>query len=95
MSKDEFIARHIEMLATPWFKYFFNYDPSLTLQKVTCPVLALNGDKDVQVPSKENLEGIKNALETGANINATIRELAGLNHAFQNAPPECPMSTEK
>jgi pimeloyl-ACP methyl ester carboxylesterase len=83
MSKDQFIAKHIEMLSSPWFKYFFTYDPAATLQKVKCAALALNGDKDVQVPSKENLEGIKNALNSGGNRNATVRELPGLNHAFQ------------
>jgi pimeloyl-ACP methyl ester carboxylesterase len=90
ISKDEFIAKHIETLSTPWFKYFFTYDPVSTLQKVTCPVLALNGDKDVQVPSKENLTGIKNALEAGRNENVTIREIAGLNHAFQKCDTGMP-----
>jgi uncharacterized protein len=90
MSKDQFVKKHIEMLSTPWFKYFFTYDPAPTLQKVTCPVLALNGDKDVQVPSEENLAGIKNALIAGGNRNATIREIAGLNHAFQECDTGLP-----
>jgi len=83
MSKDEFISRHIEMLSSPWFKFFLTYDPTTTLQKVKCPVLALNGDKDVQVPSQANLDGIKDALIAGGNQNVTIEEVSGLNHAFQ------------
>jgi uncharacterized protein len=83
MTKDEFISKHIEMLSGPWFRYFLAYDPAATLQKVTCPVLALNGDKDVQVPARANLEGIKQALITGGNKNITIEMIPGLNHAFQ------------
>jgi pimeloyl-ACP methyl ester carboxylesterase len=85
MSKDEFISKHIEMLSSPWFKFFLTYDPTTTLQKVKCPVLALNGDKDVQVPSESNLEGIKHALMVGGNQNVTIEKVSGLNHAFQES----------
>lgn len=85
MAKDEFVSKHIEMLSGLWFRYFLTYDPATTLQRVKCPVLALNGERDVQVPSKENLEAIMNALNAGGNRNVTIRELAGLNHAFQES----------
>ena len=44
------------------------YDPAPTLRKVTCPVLALNGELDLQVPSSLNLPAIKKALEAGGNI---------------------------
>jgi uncharacterized protein len=83
MSKDLFISKQIELLSSAWYRYFLTYDPAPILQKVKCPVLAMNGDKDVQVPSKDNLEGIYNALTTGGNTNVTIREIPGLNHAFQ------------
>lgn len=83
MSKDQFISKHIEMLSSPWFKFFLTYDPTTTLQKVKCPVLALNGDKDVQVPSESNLEGIKHALVVGGNQDVTVEKIPGLNHAFQ------------
>lgn len=42
----------------PWFRYFMQYDPTDALQKVRCPVLAINGAKDLQVPPKENLDAI-------------------------------------
>jgi len=35
------------------------------LENVTVPVLALNGEKDLQVPPKENLAEIEKALKTG------------------------------
>ena len=47
------------MVRTPWFRYFLTYDPRPTLAKVKCPVLALIGQKDCQVPAKENLSEIE------------------------------------
>ncbi len=83
MTKDEFISRQVAMLSSPWFKYVFTYDPGPVMEKVKCPVLALNGDKDVQVPSAENLQAIKKALFAGENDDVTVKELKDLNHMFQ------------
>ncbi len=55
------------------------------LRKVKVPVLALNGEKDLQVPLKENLPAIANALKEGGNRQVQTREMAGLNHLFQTA----------
>lgn len=57
--------------------------PSKYLEKVNCPVLAINGNKDFQVPSKENLNAIKDAIEKNGNNDVTIIELGNLNHLFQ------------
>ncbi len=62
------------------------HDPRATLMKVRCPVLALNGEKDVQVPAKENLAIIEEALNAGGNPRSAVRELPGLNHAFRTEP---------
>ncbi len=59
------------------------YDPRATLRKVRCPVLALNGDKDVPVPARENLAIIEEALKAGGNPRFTVREMPGMNHGFQ------------
>ncbi len=67
-----------------WFKFFLAYNPYPTLTKVTCPVLALAGEKDLQVPPKTNLEAIKKALAEGGNNNFKTMELKNLNHLFQN-----------
>jgi len=61
------------------------YDPKPTLMKVKCPVLAINGELDLQVPPKENLAAIEGALKAGGNTNYTIRELPKHNHLFQRA----------
>ena len=83
MSKDDYVSNLIEMLSSPWFRFFLAYDPVPTLRKVRCPVLALNGDKDMQVPSTTNLPLMRDALIAGGNQNGTVRELANLNHFFQ------------
>ena len=66
-----------------WFRFFLAYDPRPTLRIVRCPVLAINGEKDLQVPAKENLAEIDKALRAGGNQNCTAVELPGLNHLFQ------------
>lgn len=83
VSDEIFVNLQINQLASPWFQYFLKYDPSQILQKVKCPVLALNGGKDLQVPPRENLSAIKSGLEKGGNKNVTVREYPNLNHLFQ------------
>jgi fermentation-respiration switch protein FrsA (DUF1100 family) len=66
------------------------YDPRPALKKVKCPVLAINGEKDLQVPPKENLKAIRTALKEGENSDFTIKELKNLNHLFQTAKTGSP-----
>ncbi|HZW32282.1 MAG TPA: alpha/beta fold hydrolase, partial [Isosphaeraceae bacterium] len=66
-----------------WFRFFLAFDPRPTLRQVRCPVLALNGAKDLQVPAKENLAEIAKALKAGGNDHVKTVELPGLNHLFQ------------
>lgn len=85
MSSDDFVKLQITQVVNPWMQYFIKYDPSPALEKVKCPVLALGGEKDLQVTSKENLEAIKIALAKGGNKKVTIKELPNLNHLFQES----------
>jgi uncharacterized protein len=75
----------LRMLTSPWFRFFLDYDPVPALQKTKCPVLALYGQKDLQVPSKNNLPLLQQALLAANNNQAEIRQLADLNHLFQHA----------
>jgi pimeloyl-ACP methyl ester carboxylesterase len=75
----------IRMVLSPWFRYFLTYDPQPTLRKVKCPVLAVNGENDLQVPAKENLSAIRAALQAGGNRDVTIKEMPNLNHLFQTS----------
>ncbi len=58
-------------------------DPRSMLRRVHCPVLALNGSLDTQIPAQENLTAISRALREGGNRNYVVKELDGLNHVFQ------------
>ena len=70
-------------LSSGWMRNLVDYDPAPTLAKVKCPILALNGSKDGQVPPDQNLPAIRAA--TKGNPDVTIVELPGLNHLFQTA----------
>jgi alpha/beta superfamily hydrolase len=59
--------------------------PSEFLEKVNCPVLAINGSKDLQVTPKKNLEAIKTSLEKNGNSDFKILEFENLNHLFQES----------
>ncbi len=85
-----FLEAQLQSLLSPWLKFFLTYDPKPTLSKVKCPVLAINGEKDLQVPPKENLDAIEEALVAGDNKNFTVKELPGLNHLFQTAQTGLP-----
>ncbi len=85
----------IQGLLSPWMRFFLTYDPIPTLMKVKCPVLAINGEKDLQVPPEENLLAIENALKAGSNENYTVKELPGLNHLFQTAQTGSPTEYSK
>ncbi len=90
MTEEEFVKLQVQQIATPWMHYFIKYNPAPTLEKVKCPVLALNGEKDLQVPPKENLGAIKVALSKGGNKNVTVIELPNLNHLFQECKTGSP-----
>ena len=81
---DQAAAGQAEQLTSPWFRRFLVLDPRENLRKVRCPVLAINGEKDVQVPAKENLTEIEAALKAAGNADVTTRTLPNLNHLFQN-----------
>ena len=84
------VDAQMKVLTSPWFQYFITYDPAEALRKVQCPVLALNGEKDLQVPPKQNLPAIRRALEEGGNKHFETDELPGLNHLFQTAATGSP-----
>ncbi|PIF01440.1 MAG: alpha/beta hydrolase [Maribacter sp.] len=90
MSDDGFVELQVGQIANPWMQYFIKHDPAPVLEKVECPVLALNGAKDLQVPAKINLKAIKDALEKSGNKDVTTKELSGLNHLFQECETGLP-----
>ena len=80
---DAMLEGQLQTVLTPWFLKLLAYDPRLTLRQVQCAVLAINGEKDLQVAAKQNLAAIREALAAGGNSKLVIKEFAGLNHLFQ------------
>ena len=74
----------------PWFRYFIMTDPAAFWKKVKCPVLALNGEKDLQVAADENLPAIEKALRSGGNTSYKTMKLPELNHLFQHCKTGLP-----
>jgi hypothetical protein len=79
----EVVDMQAKFLASDWMRLFFTIDPAVALRQVRCPVLAIGGSKDLQVPAEESLAAIKAALS--ANPDVEVRELPNLNHLFQTA----------
>jgi uncharacterized protein len=80
---NEGLAPEIDRLLSPWFRNFARFDPRPTLAKVKVPVLALNGELDVQVDAEQNTVAIEKALRR--NRKAEVKRMPGLNHLFQHA----------
>jgi len=83
-------AAQVKSVLSPWFRFFLTYDPVPALRQVRCPVLAINGEKDLQVDPKQNLPPIESALKEGGNADYTIKEFPGLNHLFQHCQTGSP-----
>lgn len=77
--------KQIPSVSSAWYRYFIAYDPRPTLEKVRVPVLALNGENDLQVSAKANLPLIAAAFKRGGNRDYTIKSFPKLNHLFQTS----------
>ncbi|TVQ33352.1 MAG: alpha/beta hydrolase [Phycisphaeraceae bacterium] len=82
---DEVLENNLAQINSPWFRSFIPLDPREFLKQTRCPVLALCGSLDLQVPAEANLTAIRTALREAGNQDVTILELEGLNHLFQTA----------
>lgn len=80
---DAMIDAQVKMVTSNWFRYFLDYDPRPALRKLKVPVLALNGELDLQVIADQNIPEIEKALKEAGNPDVTVRRLPGLNHLFQ------------
>lgn len=75
----------VMQLSSTWLKYFLKFEPSKYIKKIKCPILAINGTRDIQVTSKENLKGIQESINPRKCKALETHELEGLNHLFQMA----------
>jgi uncharacterized protein len=81
---NEFLKYQIGFLTSPWMRFFAEHDPAEDWKLVKCPVLALNGEKDIQVNADQNLPAIAAALDAGKNYDYEITVMNGMNHLFQH-----------
>jgi uncharacterized protein len=71
-------------MLTPGSRSEILNDPAVHLQKITIPVLAMTGTKDVQV-LPHNLELIEQKIKSGGNRQVTVKAWIDKNHLFQTA----------
>ena len=69
----------------PWLKYFIDFDPVPALEKVSCPVLAVFGALDMQVPVSLNRGPMEAALAKSKTKDWKIEVLPKANHLFITA----------
>lgn len=87
---DATLSQEVELMLTPWFRFFLTYDPRQALRRIDVPVLALQGELDLQVDPDQNLPQVSAALAQAGDEDVTIRRLPGLNHLFQTAVTGAP-----
>jgi len=84
LSQEELNAE-AEAWTSPWLRFFILYDPGPTLTQVTCPILALFCERDIQVDVNENLPVMESILAEADHTDYLVEELPELNHLFQTA----------
>ncbi len=88
---DRVLDAQLKAVSSPWFRYFLDYDPVPALEAVRCPVLAIYGEKDLQVvPLAGNRSALEAAMARGGNRNLTVTVVPAANHLFQAAKAGVP-----
>ena len=82
-SQKRFANEFVKLYDVNWMRYFISYDPKPVLEQLKCKVLALNGEKDIQVLPKSNLAAIEAALKNSKSKDYEVIEIPDLNHLFQ------------
>lgn len=81
---EERISAGIRKFLSPGFRYNLTYDPASVLSDVRCPVLAIYGGKDLQVPPERNTARMEQILNNRPDSPPSeVITLPGLNHFFQ------------
>lgn len=85
--------QQVKAQKSAWLSWFIDYDPTDDIRNTVCPVLALNGDRDVQLISGLNLTAIREKLP--ANPLNMVKEYPSLNHMFQHCENGMPVEYRK
>ena len=84
----EVLRRDPRIQQSPWYRFFMDYNPQADIAKTSCPVMAINGEKDTQVPCEMCLNAMRSVLP--ANAHHLIKSYPGLNHLFQHCETGLP-----
>lgn len=71
----------LRQICSPWFYAFFHLSPSSYLKKIKCPVLAIGGEKDLQVDAVTNNALFKEYLPANKRHKFIVEP--GANHLLQ------------
>ncbi len=84
INKQQYAFSLMPFVSNKWINYFLKTDPAPYIEKIHCPFLILNGDKDRQVDAKTNVPAIQKSLLKGGNKNVTTHVFKNMNHLFQH-----------
>ncbi len=84
------VAQQIKAVQSRWFRFFLDYDPLPALGRLRCPVLALFGELDLQVPPDVNQPLMAEAFAKSGNRAATTKVIAKANHLYQESKTGMP-----
>jgi uncharacterized protein len=80
---DVLFTQQMEMMDTPWFRSLIRFDPARCLPFLPCPLFAMYGGRDLQVPAWINRDGIARFQRDGCGDRLLV--LPEANHLFQRA----------
>ena len=78
------------LLSSPCLDVALGWEPRQVVPLVMCPVLILYGAMDVQAPGRENMCAAAALVREFGKSDWTVREIAGMNHAFQRCETGMP-----
>jgi fermentation-respiration switch protein FrsA (DUF1100 family) len=82
---DRLVTQNMAMLRSPWMRFFARFDPATALRHVTCPLFAVFGGLDLQVPAGANRARLEASLGDPAHRDLTVRVYPSANHLFMPA----------
>jgi hypothetical protein len=85
MTEADLFNQFNNQMNSKWMRWLINADAREYWGDVRCPVLAINGTKDVQVNASQNLKAIEFALKRNGNEDYTTIALPNHNHLLQES----------
>lgn len=82
-TSDEQAHKFMVQFSNNWFRYFLNFNPEEWLATLDMPVLALFGERDIQIEPERNATAMEKLWAT--HPDATVTILPRLNHLFQTS----------